>query len=63
MADRDLLALADAVGVLEPNTRYLRQLERIHRHQQRIDYFKGGVTFATLVAAVFLFALHIGTPS
>ena len=63
MADRDLLALADAVGVLDPNARYLRQLERIHRHQERMDYFKGGVAFATLVAAVFLFALHIGTPS
>lgn len=62
MTDRDPLALADAVGVLDPNTQYLRQLERIHRHQQRVDYFKGGIVFAALVAAVFVFALHVGTP-
>lgn len=63
MADRDLLALADAVGVLDPNTRYLRQLERIHRHQQRMDYLKGGAAFGVVFALYTLFALHIGTPS
>lgn len=62
MTDRDLLALADAVGVLDPNTQYLRQLERIHRHQQRMDYIKGAGIFVALFAIYTLVALHIGAP-
>lgn len=58
----DLLDLAHAVGVLDANTQYLRQLERIHQHQARMDYLKGAGAFGALFAAVFLFALHIGTP-
>lgn len=61
MIDRDLMALADAVGVLEPNTRYLRQLERIHQHQRRMDYFKGGAVFAAVFGLYCLLVLYLGT--
>lgn len=60
MTDRDLLALADAVGVLDINTRYLRQLERIHQHQQRMDYLKGAGAFGALFAVFILLVLWIG---
>ncbi|WP_293955041.1 hypothetical protein [uncultured Corynebacterium sp.] len=58
----DRLALADAVGVLDINTRYLRQLERIHQHQRRKDYIKGAVVFSALFACYILMVLWIGTP-
>lgn len=61
MKDRDLFALADAVGVLDPNTRYLLQLERMdQQHRQRMDYLKGAGVFSALFTAYLLVAFQIG---
>lgn len=61
MNDRDLLTLAYAVDVLTPETRYLAEIDRIHReHINRLGYLWSGVLLCLLLGVYVIFAVKMG---
>lgn len=61
MYEKDLMAVARAVGVWDPNEFYLYQLAKADlRYRQRRDYWAGGVMFSALFCVYLLLAFSIG---
>lgn len=57
----DDMALAQAVGVWDPNAHYQRQLEILDkRHKHRMDYLKGGIAFSIMCVFSMLLAYFLG---